>query len=69
VVVAADDGADDARGIAEGGLERAARPDRLGTRRDADAGALFAADSGEELVQVVGDTQRLGHGAPPRGRG
>src|SRR6266545_2372460 len=62
VVVAADDRADDTRGIAEGGLEHAPRPDRLRTRRDADGGALFAADPGEELVQVVDDTQRLAHG-------
>ena len=73
VVVAADDRPDDAPGIAEGGLERAPGPDRLGTHRDANVGALLAADPGKELVQVVGDTHGLTHAfllaATPRGRG
>src|SRR6185436_10866145 len=73
VVVAADDGADDAPGVAERGLERAPRPHRLGTHRDPDVGALLATDPGKELVQVVGNTQGLAHtfllAATPRGRG
>ena len=73
VVVAADDGADDAPRVAERGLERAARTHRLGPHRDADVGALLATDPGKELVQVVGDTQGLAHGlllaATARGRG
>jgi hypothetical protein len=67
MVVAADDRAHDPRMVAQGRLERAPGPDRLGTHRHADRGALLAADSAEELVEIVGDAQRLGHGAPPRG--
>jgi hypothetical protein len=73
VVVAADDGADDAPGVAERGLERAPRPYRLGAHRDPDVGALLATDPGKELVQVMDDTQGLAHAlllaATPPGRG
>jgi hypothetical protein len=55
VVVAADHGRDDAAGITERRLERAARPHRLGADRHAHVGLLLAADPGEELVQVVDD--------------
>src|SRR5436190_1091055 len=64
VVVAADDGADDGRLVAQAALQGDAGTNGPLAHADADVGVLFAADAAEELVQVVGDAQGpLGHGS------
>ena len=63
VVVAGDDRADDARARVELGDQPSRRPDRLAMNLDRTVRRLFAAESGEELIDVVHDPQRVSHPA------
>ena len=60
-VVATVDGGDDLRPVAEGPLQRLARPHGAGAHVRRLAGLVLAPHTGEELVEVVDDS-RLRHG-------
>ncbi len=61
VVVSGHDRADDLASVAEQTLEQAPGADRPGDEPDWHARLLLTADAREELVQVVGDANSLGH--------